>query len=208
MKELIKKGRFEARKTVAEEIENKKQNELENRRQSIPKILTESYRARTVMKFNPNYICKAIILGDKSIGKSCLLHRMHRNEFRLQKPKIGSDIVRFDATLADGTRTRLEVWNNLGSDIGSTSSLYYRGSIAAIICFNLTDRKSFENIARWDEEFKRHYESNKEVVKYLVGLQSDLVEQSCVSDDEITRCEKKHNFDEYFPTSAKTGENV
>ena len=115
-------------------------------------MLTESEQVRSHIAFNPQYTCKTIVLGDVNVGKSCLLHRMYKNEFRKKKPTVETDRVKFDAILDDGTRIRLNLWDTVGGEAGSMSSLFYRGSFAAIICFNLTDRKTFERIAKWNKD--------------------------------------------------------
>lgn len=100
-----------------------------------------------VVDFKPEYNFKVIVLGDVGIGKSCLLQRLHKNEFIIKQPTIGVDNVNFDSTLDGGTFTRLRVWDTAGSEaFRSMPRLFSRDASAAIVCFKLPDRQTFLNV--------------------------------------------------------------
>ena len=86
--------------------------------------------------------------------------------------------------------------------------MFYRDASAAVVCFKLTDRKSFGNVSVWLNEINDQLGSDVKIVKYLTGLQSDLVRKPEITQEEIGACLEKHSFQRYFETSAKTGHNV
>ena len=88
------------------------------------------------------------------------------------------------------------------------SGVYYRDAQAALICFNLCDRSSFNSIPKWVEELNKHFAEDEKVVKCLVGCQSDEIQRATIKMEEINECTKKYGFIDYMQTSAKTGENV
>jgi len=55
----------------------------------------------------------------------------------------------------------------------SITRSYYRGTIGAILVYDITCRKSFENIQKWIEEIKT-YALNDKVTILLVGNKADL----------------------------------
>jgi Ras-related protein Rab-2A len=54
----------------------------------------------------------------------------------------------------------------------SITRSYYRGSIGAILMYDITNRTSFNNLAKWMEETKNY--ANEKLSIILVGNKSDL----------------------------------
>ena len=57
----------------------------------------------------------------------------------------------------------------------SITRSYYRGSICALIVYDVTSRDSFENITRWIEETKSY--ANQQITLILVANKTDLAEK-------------------------------
>ena len=55
----------------------------------------------------------------------------------------------------------------------SITRSYYRGTIGAIIVYNVTERKSFESVGRWLEE-TNNYSTTEKMKIVLVGNKTDL----------------------------------
>ena len=173
MKELIRKGGYDRRRTVASQVVGSPSKPLDSEESKVLAPVSEEAPSKktSAISLRPQHTFKVIVVGDVAVGKSSLLQRMDTDEFSQSKPTIGFDHVNFDTTLADHTTCRLEVWDTAGSEaFGSMSSLFYRDSAAAIICFKLTDRSSFENVPTWVDKIKDQYPDEEGVVKYLVGL--------------------------------------
>lgn len=51
------------------------------------------------------------------------------------------------------------------------SAPYYRGCNAILLCFNLANQASFDNLGHWLDEIHKY---NVETPIYLVGCKSDL----------------------------------
>ena len=49
------------------------------------------------------------------------------------------------------------------------SGQYFRDAMAALVCFNLSDRASFDSIKKWVGELKKHYTEEDRVILQLVG---------------------------------------
>jgi Ras-related protein Rab-2A len=122
-----------------------------------------------------NYLFKYIIIGDTSVGKSCLLLKFMDGTFR-QKHEItigvefGSKILK-----VGGKSVKLQVWDTAGQEsFKSITRGYYRSAAAALLVYDVTSEKSFRSVERWLEDLKQHSSSNIEII--LVGNKSDLVE--------------------------------
>ncbi|PKS08322.1 hypothetical protein jhhlp_005266 [Lomentospora prolificans] len=98
-----------------------------------------------------DYLAKVILLGPSGSGKSCLLHRFVKNEWRvLSSQTIGvefsSKIIKV-GTGARRKRIKLQLWDTAGTErFRSVSRSYYRGAAGAILVYDITSHASFRAI--------------------------------------------------------------
>ena len=59
-----------------------------------------------------------------------------------------------------------------------SGSLYYHGADAVILVYDITDRKTFDNIERWRDKFEDRPDHDDGTVKVLVGCKADLGEDN------------------------------
>jgi len=149
-----------------------------------------------------NNKCKVVLLGEPNTGKSTLIHFIKHNHFTAQTmPTIG---VAFDIQEIEmeGVKLRLELWDTAGAETyHSISKLYYREADFIFLCFDLSEKKTFDTLQYWiDEIFK--YCSNDKVIIYILGNKADLKHE--VSKDIISElCAKYINIFAYIETSSK-----
>ena len=107
----------------------------------------------------------------------------------------------------DGRSVKFQVWDTAGQErYKSLVSMYYRGTKAAVLVYDITDEKSFKGIRRWTKEIKEKGEGN--VVVVLCGNKLDLAEDSRkVSTEEGKRFAEENGL-MFIETSAKSGSNV
>ncbi|XP_049521805.1 ras-related protein Rab-24-like isoform X5 [Dermacentor silvarum] len=88
------------------------------------------------------------------------------------------------------------------------SRIYYRGAGAAIVCFDLTDRESYQKAKFWVNELRKHEEKCQ---IFLCGTKNDLIKE-----EGKYRAINHHDVLDYadeigakmFETSSKTGEGI
>ena len=157
---------------------------------------------------NYQYIFKVILIGDSNTGQTSLINRFVNKTFdEKYLCTIGVDF--FMKTIeVDEQTIKLQIWDTAGMEkYKSISSSYYRGSHAAFVIFDLTNKNTFDSITKWIEAY--HKSNNPQFQKnvVLIGNKSDLVDSR-----EITRAEAenfaKMNKMVYWETSAKEGNNV
>lgn len=79
------------------------------------------------------------------------------------------------------TDVRLQIWDTAGQErFRSISRLYYRGANAGLLCYDITNEQSFEEMKGWLLELKEQIgvaEGNNEspIVIHVVGTKSDIV---------------------------------
>ncbi|CAF1082375.1 unnamed protein product [Rotaria sp. Silwood1] len=81
--------------------------------------------------------------------------------------------VQIRTVTVDSKCGKLQVWDTAGQDrYKCITSSFYHGAHDIIICFDIMNRDSFDNVDKWLEEVKRHCGNQPPV--YLVGTKSDL----------------------------------
>ncbi|MFX1570986.1 MAG: GTP-binding protein [Promethearchaeota archaeon] len=157
-----------------------------------------------------DYLFKSIVVGDGGVGKTALTLRFSKGFFTEDyKMTIGVDFhvktINIDS-IEGPLRAKLQIWDTGGQErFSSIRPMYYRGSLGALLIFDLTNSASFEHLPQWIEEVRANVKT--EIPLLLVGNKSDLHDLREVSLEEIN--EFTNNFNLYYmETSAKTGEGV
>lgn len=119
------------------------------------------------------YLFKYIVIGDSAVGKSCLLLQFTDQRFKLEHDvTIG---VEFGARTVNvsGESVKLQIWDTAGQEsFRSITRAYYRGSAAALLVFDVTNRSSFESIGHWLKEARLN--TSPQVTIAMVGNKVDL----------------------------------
>lgn len=149
---------------------------------------------------------KLVVLGDTSVGKSCLSVRWVRGEFfDYQEPTIGAAFLTQTVSLEDCT-VRFELWDTAGQErYRSLAPMYYRGAAAAVVVFDVTNRDTFEGAKSWVKELQRRGDQN--VVIALAGNKADVRDRRQVEFEEASTYARENGI-LYMDTSAKSGLNV
>ncbi|XP_034298311.1 ras-related protein Rab-24 [Pantherophis guttatus] len=153
---------------------------------------------------------KVVMLGKEYVGKTSLVERYVHNRFLVgpYQNTIGAAFVA-KVMQVGGRTVTLGIWDTAGSErYEAMSRIYYRGAKAAIVCYDLTDRSSFQRAKFWVNELQ-NFEENCRI--YLCGTKSDLLEE-----DKRRREIDFHDVQDYadeikaelFETSSKSGQNV
>ncbi|GIX65376.1 ras-related protein Rab-5C, putative [Babesia caballi] len=155
---------------------------------------------------HPVYQFKLVILGDTSVGKSCLVGRFVKNTFlEFQESTIGAAFMTQSVKFDDYT-VKFEIWDTAGQERYRTlAPMYYRGSSAAIIVYDITLRESFQQAKGWIQELQSHVDPN--IVLALAGNKLDLEASREVSRDMAEEFASANNC-LFMETSAKSGHMV
>ncbi|MCK5617109.1 GTP-binding protein, partial [Candidatus Pacearchaeota archaeon] len=165
------------------------------------------------------WIWKIALCGDGTVGKTSVRARYLRRSFPGSYIRtIGADFASKKANIA-GQSVEFQIWDIAGQiKFENLRRLYYRGSKGALVIFDLTNRKSFENIPRWISEVWS-YNGLSTIPIVILGNKNDLIldQKPAASPEEINTiivkinefARKKFGFEvNYLTTSAKTGDNI
>lgn len=154
-----------------------------------------------------DYLIKTIIIGDSNVGKSNILTKFVDDEFNSDcSTTIGVDYksVRVD----HGNETiKLLIWDTAGQErFKSITKTFYKGSQIVIICFDLTNRDTFDNADSWLEEIQEENLTNPIIV--LAGTKADLQTSRTISKEEGIKKASQLKLQGYFETSSKTSVGI
>ncbi|KAL2832562.1 P-loop containing nucleoside triphosphate hydrolase protein [Aspergillus cavernicola] len=122
---------------------------------------------------------KIVILGAQGVGKTSLVQRYVRNAFNAAATAstVGASfITKRVLDSASDTIVRLQIWDTAGQErFRSISRLYYRGANACLLCYDITDEQSFQEMTGWLLELKKNLAEDDPIVIHVVGTKSDIV---------------------------------
>ena len=118
---------------------------------------------------------------------------------------IGVDFKAKDI-IVNNKKVKLQLWDTAGHERFRTiTTSYYRGAHGIATVFDLSDRESFEHVEKWLEEINQYAKEN--VMRFLIGNKSDLVDERKVTYDEVRTLANRLNI-YYIETSAKNNINI
>ncbi|KAL7666214.1 GTP-binding protein YPT6 [[Candida] zeylanoides] len=151
---------------------------------------------------------KIVFLGDQSVGKTSLITRFMYDTFDDQyAATIGIDFLSKTMYLEDNKTIRLQLWDTAGQErFRSLIPSYIRDSHVAVICYDITLKKSFDNLTNWINDVK--LERGDEVIIVIVGNKSDLGNKRQVTQEECDALVKQVGAQFSLETSTKANHNV
>jgi Ras-related protein Rab-6A len=147
---------------------------------------------------------KIIFIGDVSVGKTSIINVLMGQKFNNEyEASIGVDF--FSKTIKyKGKTIKLQIWDSAGQEkFRSLIPNYIRGSSLVFIVYDITNRKSFENLQSWID-FVNNIENSNIVI---LANKIDLENQRQVQTEEGQKFCTEKNYD-FFEVSAKEDNNL
>ena len=155
----------------------------------------------------PDIIFKGILIGEASVGKSCILHRIVTNEFKEDYDvTIGAEFSSIIAKL-QGKTIKLQVWDTAGQEnFRSMIRVFYKGSHAAFLVYDITKRDTFDKLETWVSDIKENALPDVKII--LLGNKKDEDNKREVAIKDAKEFCDKFQLAGFHETSAKTGEEI
>ncbi len=153
-----------------------------------------------------DYKLKVVIVGDSGVGKSNLIKRFTTNEFNENsKATVGVEFLSKSYKINDKI-FKIEMWDTAGQErYKSITAAYYKGAKGALIVYDTTSEKTFENVDKWLSEIKE--QTNKDIKLIIVGNKIDLKDKKVISTEKAKTKAKELGIP-LMETSAKDATNV
>jgi small GTP-binding protein len=150
---------------------------------------------------------KVVLVGDAQVGKTCMLSRLTNNSFNETTP--ATVVGAFQTHTMDTSKglITIQIWDTAGQEkFRSLAPMYYRAANVAIICFDLTNRRTFTGAAAWADDLAERAAGDIQTI--IVGTKSDLVVERTVALREGKELAKSKGAADYLECSAKTGAGI
>jgi small GTP-binding protein len=182
----------------------------------IPKLISDSNienierkveKLQKIKVKSSEYAFKLILGGDGAVGKTSLVHRFVENTFAKDyKSTIGTSIMKKECSFKElESAVRFMIWDLAGqSQFQRVRQSYLANAEAGILVYDVTNRKSYENIENWHNEIIK---ASPNISLILVGNKIDLKDDREILNKEGSKLAEKLGLS-YIETSAKTGENI
>jgi len=150
---------------------------------------------------------KLVILGHLSVGKSSLITRFVEGKFTDNvEATVGVSFLTQNVLL-DKYTIIFDIWDTAGQErYNSLVPMYYKGSDAAIVVFDITSEQSFSKAEYWITELQTQTKT-KQMLIVLAGNKVDMEDERRVSIAHAKRLADDNGI-LYFETSAKNNVNV
>ena len=101
---------------------------------------------------------------------------------------------------------RIQIWDTAGQEAyRSITRSYYKSSTCAFIVYDITEKKTFDDVDIWLRDCRDICYKN--VLIYLIGNKSDLEDKRQVTFEEGKQYAEENNL-VFFETSALNGNNI
>ncbi|XP_050542890.1 ras-like GTP-binding protein RhoL isoform X2 [Daktulosphaira vitifoliae] len=151
---------------------------------------------------------KITAVGDGMVGKTCMLITYTTKQFPTEYvPTVFDNFA--DNLVIDGQEYNMCLWDTAGQeDYERLRPLSYTNTDCFLLCFSVSSRSSFENIAsKWYPEIQHHC---PKVPVILIGTKTDVRQNQdgCVTSDEGKKMKRKIGAVKYLECSALANEGL
>ena len=152
--------------------------------------------------------CKILLIGDSSVGKTCLISKYAIGVFNEDYiSTIGFD-SRQKEEIINNEKVLVKIFDTAGQErFQSITANYLRNAEGVILVYDLTSTESFENLKFWIESIKNNLGNDEPIPIIIIGNKIDLEDAREINKSVAEKFAKDNNY-KYFETSAKTGEGV
>ncbi|VDO06605.1 unnamed protein product [Rodentolepis nana] len=151
---------------------------------------------------------KLVLLGESAVGKSSIALRFVKSQFQeYQEATIGAAYLTQSIVVGDPQVTvKFEIWDTAGQErYHSLAPMYYRGSHAAIVVYDITKRETFDRATKWINELRENAPAIRVIA--LAGNKSDCSADRAVSEHDAEKYAQENGL-LFKETSAKLATNV
>ena len=146
-----------------------------------------------------------LLLGDSSVGKTCLINRFANEKFEENFiSTIGAELWEKSIKVNE-KNVLLRIMDTCGQEkYKAITSCYYRNTDGIIFVYDVTNKDSFRNINKWLKDVN---EFNNNFKGALAGNKIDLKDIRVINKEDMEKYADEQQI-KSFEVSAKEGTNV
>ena len=173
----------------------------------FPSKNTHEFPVSPVIRKEPSFYFKLIVVGDPAVGKTSTILRYTDNAFqRSYISTIGANLSIKDIEF-EGEIIELVVYDLAGqAKYSAIRDQFYQKTNAIIMIFDITNKTSFESMPKWYADLQKSLTNFKDIPLILCGNKADLSDIRVIPEQSAIEYAKQLNI-KYFEISALTGQN-
>ena len=151
-------------------------------------------------------IFKIVLIGDTSVGKTNILSKYLTDEFDAKsKATVGVEFGVKNFKIENNI-VKVQIWDTAGEErYRSITNAYYKGAKGSLLFYDITNKKSFENVEKWISDLKAN--ADEDISMILLGNKTDLEDKRVVTTEEGKNKAEFYNLT-FMETSALNGNNI
>lgn len=145
---------------------------------------------------------KFVFLGDAGVGKTSIINRANNGGWAETQPTTAPGCTKYQYE----DKLTINFWDTAGQEnFHSMTTMYVRNAMGAIIIFDLTSQRSFDNLQKW---FDMCQDTNPPPeVFYMIGNKADLENDRKVVREQAEDFAEQHHAI-YYEVSAVSGQGL
>jgi len=150
---------------------------------------------------------KIIFVGSCGVGKTCIIRKFVENSFN-ENSLSSEGMSSYENTIEINDKKIIcDIWDTAGQEqYRSICTFFYKGSSVACLVYDITNKKTFEDIKEvWLPDLEENGEND--VIKIIVGNKCDLYEDEEIPEQEVRKYAEENNIN-LFLVSAKHGDGI
>ena len=105
-------------------------------------------------------ICKVVLVGEAGVGKTSIIQRFITNSFNPgQRTTGGANFIEKKLEFKDlNQKIKFEIWDTAGQEkFRSLARVFYNNASVCIMVYDMTNKKSFEELKNfWSEDVRNN----------------------------------------------------
>nr|XP_040582551.1 ras-related protein Rab-6-like [Lepeophtheirus salmonis] len=163
----------------------------------VQRFCTDTFDVAEEPTIGAAFMTKSVVLGDTGNNSNNSLKKKFLNNSNSMRS------IKKDSLILHPKRVKYNIWDTAGQErYRSLIPMYYRGSNASLIIFDLSSKVTLETARTWLESLRK-----EPFLKILVGNKCDLKDARQVSWNEGSGLASEFEC-LYFEVSAKSGSGV
>eukprot|EP00831_Metopus_contortus_P005480 TRINITY_DN12077_c0_g1_i9.p1 TRINITY_DN12077_c0_g1~~TRINITY_DN12077_c0_g1_i9.p1 ORF type:complete len:193 (-),score=60.40 TRINITY_DN12077_c0_g1_i9:91-669(-) len=148
----------------------------------------------------PDVMFKLIVIGEASVGKSCILVRAAKDEYREEyEVTVGAESSTIYMKI-NNKISQLQIWDTAGMEkFRSMIKVFFNGSHGAFIVFDITRKATFDLLDVWLSVLRDNTTPDIKVI--VIGNKIDLQEKREVTPEMGKEYVMKNGLYEYIAVS-------
>jgi small GTP-binding protein len=151
---------------------------------------------------------KVVLIGESGVGKTCIIAQYTNGKFDPNTvTSLTAQYIRKNVDLPDGETITFDIWDTAGQEkYRALAKIFYKDAKAIILVYDVTSKKSFDEIKNyWYEQIKQLGSEN--IVIAIAANKYDLYEEKQVSNEEGEEFAKSIGAI-FVSTSAKNASGI